>query len=87
MAPLVLERSAREQLADAYAQAKGPFSVSIDGQQDFVVMSTSDFEGYCEPPLSDAEIRSLKQGYDEAMRGELYDAQEMLAEIRAEYGI
>ena len=87
MAPLVLERSAREQLADAYAQAGGPFPVSIDNQPDYVVMSTSDFEAYCEPPLSDAEIRSLKQGYDEAMRGELYDAREMLAEIRAEYGI
>lgn len=87
MAPLVLERSAREQLANAYAQAKGPFPVSIDEQSDFVVMSTSDFEEYCEPALSDAEIRSLRQGYDEAVRGELYDARKMLAEIRAEYGI
>ena len=41
----------------------------------------------CEPPLSDAEIRSLRQGYDEAMRDELYDARKMLAEIRAEHGI
>lgn len=41
----------------------------------------------CEAPLSDAEIRSLKQGYDEAMRGELYGAREMLAEIRAGHGI
>ncbi len=50
-------------------------------------MSSADYEEYCEPPLTDAEIRSLKQGYDEAMRGEFRNAREMLAEIRAKHGI
>lgn len=87
MAPLVLEKTAQEQLADAYAQAGGPFPVSIDGQQDFVMMSTSDFEQYCEAPLSDDEIRLLRRGYEEAMRGELLDARSVLEEIRARHGI
>ena len=87
MAPLVLEKTAQEQLAAAYAQAQGPFPVSIEGQQDFVMMSAADFEEYCEPPLSDEEIRLLKQGYDEAMQGELLDARQTLAEIRLKYGI
>ena len=38
-----------------------------------------------EPPLTDDEIRLLKQGYDEAMHGELLDARQVLEEIRAKY--
>lgn len=38
-----------------------------------------------EPPLSDEEIQLLRQGYNEAMRGELLDARQVLAEIRAKY--
>ena len=40
-----------------------------------------------EPPLTDDEIRLLKQGYDEAMRGELLDARQVLEEIRAKFGL
>lgn len=40
-----------------------------------------------EPPLTDDEIRLLKQGYDEAMRGELLDARQVLEEIRKKYEI
>lgn len=87
MAPLVLERSAREQLADAYAQAGGPFPVSIDNQPDFVVMSTSDFEAYCEPPLSDDQRRVIREDYESALQGEVVDAKSAVARIRAKYGL
>ena len=87
MAPLVLERSAREQLADAYAQAKGPFPVSIDDQRDFVVMSTSDFESYCEPALTDAQLQMIRDDYESVMRGEVVDAKLAVARIRAKYGL
>lgn len=84
MAPLVLDRSTQEQLANAYAEAQGPFSVAApDGQPDFIVMRSTDFEEYCKPPLTDEEVEALKQGYAEAMRGELRNAREMLAEIRS----
>lgn len=68
-------------IAEAYERASGPFEVACDGKPSFIVMRSSDLEE--EAPLSDAEIRILKKGYDEAQRGETKDAFESLAEIRA----
>lgn len=87
MAPLILEQSAQEQLANAYAKAKGPFPVKIDGQQDYVVMSTADYEQYCEPRLTGEEMAMIREDYASAMRGDVVDAQTALDEIRAKYGL
>lgn len=86
MKPVVLSKKARKQLADAYVEAQGPFPLTIDGQ-DFVVMSMTDFENCCGQPLAEFEQRMLHEGYAEAMRGEVRPAREMIAELRAEFGL
>ena len=86
MESLVLSENARKQLADAYAEAQGPFPLTIDGQ-DFVVMSMADFEEYCGLPSAQDEQHILREDYAAAMRGELVDAKEALAGIRAKYGL
>lgn len=42
MAPLVLEKAVQDQLADAYAEAQGPFPVPVAGHPVFVMMSSAD---------------------------------------------
>ena len=86
MESLVLSEKARKQLADAYAEAQGPFPLTIDGQ-DFVVMSMADFEEYCGLPSAEDEQHILREDYTSAMCGELVDAKEALAGIRAKYGL
>lgn len=86
MNSLMLGTGAQKQLSNAYAEAQGPFPPIICGQ-DFVLMSMADFEEYCGHALADDNMESLRQDYAEALRGELYDAREMLAEIRAEHKI
>ncbi len=87
MAPLVLERSPRERLADARTQATNPFPMSIDGQQALVVMSSSDFAEHCEPALTTEQRQMIREDYAAAMRGEVVDAREALAKIRTRYGV
>lgn len=72
-------------IAEAYERAKCPFVLTREGYPSFIVIRPSDLEE--EAPLSDAEIRMLKKGYDEAWRGETKDAFESLAEIRVAYGL
>lgn len=72
-------------IAEAYERAKGPFVLTRDGYPSFIAIRSSNLEE--EAPLSDAEVRMLKKGYDEAQRGETKDAFESLAEIRMAYGL
>lgn len=41
----------------------------------------------CERPLSDDELRMIREDYEFAMRGEVIDAKQAIAQIRAAYGL
>lgn len=45
VSPQPIAESTKDDLLSAYAAANGPFSVSVDGIDDFVVMRVSDLEG------------------------------------------
>lgn len=86
MSPQAVSESTKFDLCDAYEAARGPFTVSVEGQEGFIVMRPSDFDGF-EPDLTEDELCVLERGYAEALRGEARDAFESLAEIRAKYGL
>ncbi len=67
-----------------YAEAQGPFTAEKIGAPEFVIMRTSDLE---DEQMTDDEMAVLLEGYEAAQRGEVQDARDALAEIRAAYGL
>lgn len=80
-----MRESNKSDLCDAYEEARGLFTVSVEGQGGFIVMRPSDLDG--EPSLSAAEKASLLSGYDDYLNGRVVDAFEMIAGLRDRYGL
>lgn len=85
MSPQPIAESTKNDLRSAYAAANGPFSVSVDGIDGFVVMRVSDLED--EGELTEQERASLLAGYRDYLDGNMVDAREMLSELREKYGL
>lgn len=86
MSPQQVAESTKFDLCNAYKAARGPLTVSIDGQEDdFIVMRASDLEG--EFPLTDAEKSNLLAGYDDVVSGHVVDARDMIARMRCTFGL
>ena len=85
MSPQPVADSTKDDLRNAYAAANGPFSVSVDGIDDFVVMRVFDLEG--ESGLTEQERMSLLAGYRDYLDGNVIDAREMVSELREKYGL
>lgn len=85
MSPQTVSESTKSDLCNAYHAAHGPFTVSVEGQEGFIIMRPSDLDG--EPPLSAAEKASLLAGYDDYLKGRVVDAREMIAAMRGTHGL
>lgn len=84
MTPLVLDQTIGRRVVAAYDKTGKPVPVSIPGDtRKFEVVCTSDLE----PQLTTQEQRQILSDYQSVQSGISYDAEDVVAEIRARYGL
>ena len=87
MAPYpVIDIACAEELAKAYEQASGPFTIHRADQPDLLVMSTADYPAR-EPTCTQAQVARIRDDFEAIDDHDLLDARTCLQDIRARYGI
>lgn len=84
MTPLVLDEAIGGRVVDAYNKTGRPVPISIPGdERQFEVVCISDLE----PELTEQEKQQVLSDYQSLQSGISYDAQSVVTEIRAQYGL
>lgn len=82
MTSQTLKASTISELVDAYERAHSPFEIRVDEQPNFIVMRTSNLDDGAS--LNEAEKKSLLDGYQDYLEGNVVEAHEMIAQTRGE---